>query len=338
MKYINFFDFLSLQRFIYYLSGGRGIGKTYGAQSMTTKHFVDKGYQFLWIRRYKAEIKEQKNGFYNKLKNDTRFKDLKFLVKGNDCYINNKLAGCFIALTSGVINKGNSKLNNIKYIIFDEYVADMSDIYHGYLPNEMKKIYDIIETFARLNDVQIFFLSNNYSEVNPLCLVFNIKFNDKGIFKNDIIYAEKHKTPEEFKKEKINTNFAKLVSRYDPDYFNYNLDNTSFADTENFIKKRNNNAVQIYNILIGDKSFKVYRGRDEYFKPCFFISLKGDNSTTRLKYTLDERNISENVIYLDRDNIAILKNLVNAFKRGKVFFENQEIKYTMFETFKKYLY
>lgn len=338
MKYINVFKYLPLQRFIYYLSGGRGIGKTYGFQSLTTKHFIEKSYQFLWIRRYKAEVKEQKNGFYNKLSKDKRFKDVKFNIKGNDCYINSKLAGCFIALTSGVVNKGNSKLNNIKYIIFDEYVADMSDIYHGYLDNEMKKIYDVIETFARLNDVQIFFLSNNYSEVNPLCNTFNINFKDSNIFKNDLIYAEQIPTPEQFKKEKINTRFAQLIQKYDKDYFNYNVDNTSFSDSDTFIKKRNSNAVQMYNILTNDKTFKVYRGRDELQKPCFYISLKGDNSITRLSYTFDERKITDKVIYLDRDNISIIKTLVNAFKKGKVFFETQEIKYIMFETFKKYLY
>lgn len=333
-RYIDINHYLSYQRFIYYLTGGRGIGKTYGTQKMLIKHFLNNGFQFLWVRRYKTEVKNQKQGFFNKVKSE--FNDTEFNVKGDECYINKKLAGCFVALTAGVVNKGNSKLNNIKYLVFDEYVADSSDVYHSYLPNEMRKLFDVIETFGRTEDIICIFLSNNYSQVNPLCNMFNINFDKSNIYKTDLIYAEQIPTPEEFKEIKTDTKFAKLIKRYDVDYFNYNLDNTSFADNNNFISKRLRNSIQKYNIIIDKKQYKVYKGRNEKGEINFFISNKGDESNSRLKYSFDITDVE--AIFLDRENIAMIKPLITSLKKNKTFFETQEIKFIFLEKLKKYLF
>lgn len=331
IKYYSYQKCLSYQRLVNIITGGRGIGKTYGKQCINISRFLKDGSQFVWLRRYKSEIKTCKDGFFNKVQKE--FPNTKFEIKGNNIYIDKKLAGCFCALTGTTVNKGNSKLTKVKSIDFDEYIIDTTDVHHRYLPDEMRKIFDLAETFARLEDIQIFLLSNNVSKINPCYLMFEIDFKNSNIWVNDLIYAEQCDTPKEFLEFKNKTKLSKLIQKYDKEYYNYNLKNQSLKDNQTFIKTKDKNAIQIFNIKTSKNTYKIYKNRNNN-KPCFICSLKGNEQI--LTYTFDITLVNDKILLAENNSIAI-KNLVNNFKRGNVFFENEQIKAELFEILKKYV-
>ena len=46
----------------------RGFGKTYGAKKRAINKFLKKGEQFIYVRRYKSELKKVKDKFFEKIK------------------------------------------------------------------------------------------------------------------------------------------------------------------------------------------------------------------------------------------------------------------------------
>ena len=66
----------------------RGFGKTYGAKKRAINKFLKKGEQFIYVRRYKSELKKVKDKFFEKIKKE--FEGHKFEIKGFTAYIDNK--------------------------------------------------------------------------------------------------------------------------------------------------------------------------------------------------------------------------------------------------------
>ena len=58
----------------------RGFGKTYGAKKRAINKFLKKGEQFIYVRRYKSELKKVKDKFFEKIKKE--FEGHKFEIKG----------------------------------------------------------------------------------------------------------------------------------------------------------------------------------------------------------------------------------------------------------------
>ena len=46
-----------------FIVGARGVGKTYGAKRYVIKKFIQSGEQFVYVRRYKDELKKMKRFF-----------------------------------------------------------------------------------------------------------------------------------------------------------------------------------------------------------------------------------------------------------------------------------
>lgn len=105
MKYYRLRKCLSYNRYLNILIGGRGIGKTYQLKKYVIEQYLKSKKQFVWVRRYKTEIKETTDGFFTKHKNN--YPDHKFEIKGKTAYIDGEQAGRFIALTNADILKGS---------------------------------------------------------------------------------------------------------------------------------------------------------------------------------------------------------------------------------------
>ena len=75
----------------------RGFGKTYGAKKRAINKFIKKGEQFIYVRRYKSELKKVKDKFFEKVKKE--FECHKFEINGFTAYIVDKVAGYLILLS-----------------------------------------------------------------------------------------------------------------------------------------------------------------------------------------------------------------------------------------------
>lgn len=337
-KWLDYGPILSYQRFFTILTGGRGIGKTYGIKKIIIKRFKEKGEQFVWIRRYKPEKAKATQGFFNKIK--VEFPDDVLEVRGDKFYINDKLAGVCVALSQNATNKGNDILDNCRTAVFDEYIIKTGS--NGrYLPQEMTTLFDLLETFFRLrSDARLFVLSNNISQFNPLYLYFGLDFRGHNFEKwvDDDVYAENLATPEELIEEKANTPIGRITKKYDKNYYEYNVNNKVLQDKESFIAEKDSTAHQCMTLYLTDDDVVfIYRKRDKLnggYK--FYVDDKGQLDYV-VCYTFDLNKASDDCIFVDKTNLSLpIKEIANSYKRGRLFFKNQKLKSLLTEELKRY--
>ena len=111
----------------------RGFGKTYGAKKRAINKFLKKGEQFIYLRRYKSELKKVKDKYFEKVKQE--FPGHEFEIKGFTAYIDGKVAGYLIPLSTSLSEKSN-EYPYVTTIIFDEFLID--NCYIRYLDNEVE--------------------------------------------------------------------------------------------------------------------------------------------------------------------------------------------------------
>ena len=115
--------FLNLDRIMSYnaswsfILGGRGIGKSYGLLKKFIKDFKKNGNQFVYLRRYKEEVKMCRTKIFDAIKTDEEFINDKFDVRGNEFYLNDEHMGRIIALSSSEYQKSvpMPKVENILF-------------------------------------------------------------------------------------------------------------------------------------------------------------------------------------------------------------------------------
>ena len=191
--YYSYSRILSYNAFLNFLIGERGVGKTYGAGKFVTKEFIKKGhYQFVYLRRYKSDLKKSTPTFFNSLVTNNEFPEHKLETKGNSFYIDENLAGYAITLSTAQDLK-SANFDKVKYIIFDEFIID-EGVKKYYLSNEVEVFLNILETIARTRDIRVFLLGNAGNLItNPYFLYFGLTIptqSDIRTFKNGLILLQ----------------------------------------------------------------------------------------------------------------------------------------------------
>src|SRR5699024_1426535 len=142
---LPWYDFSRLWSFNGYYNmvlGARGTGKTFGAKIKGIKDAINRGHEFIYLRRYKDEIKFAKDGFFADVVAENMFPGIDFKVDGNKGYWDyaNHSNGepkkdrdrdwkpCvhFFALSVGGQIKSQS-FPNVKLIIYDEFIIEKGD-------------------------------------------------------------------------------------------------------------------------------------------------------------------------------------------------------------------
>jgi len=121
-SYYSFSNVLSYAGVFNMIMGARGLGKTYGAKKIVIKNAINKGQQFIYLRRYKTELKGR-NSFFADIQHE--FPNEEFRVDGQ--YAQRKVGkkwetiGYFIPLSTAQANKSIA-YPNVYTIIFDEFI------------------------------------------------------------------------------------------------------------------------------------------------------------------------------------------------------------------------
>lgn len=207
---------LSHNALINIIIGERGVGKSYAAKKYVVKHFLKTGKQFVYIRRYKTELKNalMKNAtpiFFEQIKNDPDISKNKLTNKNDTMYCNDDICGFAVPLSTANILK-SSTYDNVDTIVFDEFIIDKGS-YH-YLQNEVTQFLDLIETIGRLRNIRVIMLANAISITNPYFNYFNLTLpynTDIKMFKEGLIAVQYIKNLE-YREVKKNTRFGKLIA------------------------------------------------------------------------------------------------------------------------------
>lgn len=315
MKYYSLRKCLSYNRYLNILIGGRGIGKTYQLKKYVIEQYLKSKKQFVWVRRYKTEIKEATDGFFTKHKNN--YPGHKFSIRGKTAYIDGKQAGRFIALTNADILKGSDDFSAVTTIVYDEFIIDNKSSFRRYLPNELRVFTDLQETIFRTRqDGKVFMLANALSMVNPYCLAFGIKFHYNPLFKNDLIYAEMLSTTNELAFAKATTPQNKLATKYLPEYNEYANNESFLNDDYSQIERKPKDSIQLFNIKTNNNIIYFFFASSSQ---ALYACKAGDPKTIPLTVN----KIAEN----NRPHAgAELKKIKSFAVAGRLFFENLQIK------------
>lgn len=317
---------LSFNRILSFVIGARGIGKSYAMKKHVIRRFIKHGEQFVYIRRYKPELRKL-GQYFDDIKKE--FPDNEMKVKGRQFFIDGKLAGWAIPLSIWQSEKSNA-YPDVATIVFDEFIREKDN--SGYLPNEVEALINLMDTIFRgRENTRCICLSNSVSVVNPYFLYFDLVPNpDKRYNAYESILVE---IPEsrDFAEERRKTKFGALIDG--TDYGDMSLDNKFVNDSSLFIEKRSKESryqfTVVYNGMFMGIWVDVERG-------VMYLSNDNDPSSKNV-FALTGDDISESATLVKNawKNNYYMKKLAGAFMRGYLRFDNQVLRNVGYEMFKK---
>lgn len=319
---------LSRNSLFNFILGARGIGKTYGFKKYCVEQAINKGKQFVYVRRYKTELANKKIAtFFNDLnEKDCPYKsDLS--VKNGVFYYKDKVIGMALPLSTYISNK-SVVLNEVYNIIFDEFIIDKG-AYH-YLANEVETFLEFYFTIARfdnegnMRNVRVFFLANAMSSTNPYFIYWNIrcKSGEFGIQKvNDQILVEINSN-EAYTDAIKQTNAYKVIEG--TAYADYAFSSTFLRDNYNLIEKIPANARYFMTLFYTtDKALGVYWNATTGE---MFVSEKPNLEYPR-KFSINIDSQQNNMIYMKKlRTLPMVRFFLDSFNIGQVKFDSLKTK------------
>lgn len=297
-----------------FIVGARGVGKTYGAKKYVINAFLKRGEQFVYVRRYKEELKKIKNFFEDV---GEEFIDHELEVKPPLFFIDGEIAGTAIPLSTSKIEK-STPFPHVKTIIFDEFILDIG--YHKYLPDEVTNFLELYSTIARSRDVRVFFLSNALTVTNPYFIYFDLSlpYGSNIRAKDDILLEMV--IDDDFTKMMQNTRFGKIIEG--TPYSNYAINNTFLRDDKDYIEKKPSTAK--FSFAFRHKG-QIIGAWLDYGASLLYMSNDIDPSTKFIFSTTLEDHKPNTVLMKGKDN-PFIKHFIRMYKFGNVRYENMQVK------------
>lgn len=333
--FINVYDILSHNCLFNFLISQRNIGKTYGCKMWAINDFLKNGSQFIYLRRYKPELKRFKL-FWNDIRH--KYPEHEFEIDGDIAYIDGDEAGYALSLSSSGTSDKSVPYFDVNKIIFDEFLINKKSN-KKYLQNEVDTFLELYNTIVRIrenedgelyqNIVKVMFLANNVSLTNPYFLEFNINLEKSNKFKKNDMYAIKY-TSKEFSEILNKTRVGKMLAN--TKYSAYAFNNESLYDNSDFIDSSLKNCSLIFGIKYKNKKYGCYFDNSNH-------NIKINNKidpNLKIIYTIKADDFSTNTMLVK----SIRKNphlnlLCDMFMEGNVKFENIDTKNQMIEVIKK---
>lgn len=317
---------LSFNRILSFVIGARGIGKTYGMKKYGINRFIKHGEQFIYLKRYKTDIKGI-DQFFDAVSQE--FPKNVFKVKGRELYIDDKLAGWVMPLSSWQSVKSR-EFPNVCTILYDEFLLEKSSK-QSYMQDEPKALLNFMDTVIRNRDnARVICMSNAVSIVNPFFLYFNIvpDINKRYNAYESIVVEIPDSV--DFTDERKKTKFGKLIS--DTDYGAFSLGNEFINDSKVFIERRSKESKFQFSVVYNGMTIGIWVDVD---KGVMYASNEFDPSS-KLSFALTTDDLDEKTMMMInwKQNYYISK-MVNAFLNGYLRFDNQVLRNIGYEMFKK---
>lgn len=321
--FYDFHDLLSHNALFNFVIGNRGAGKTYGFKKWAIKTFLKTGAQFVYLRRYKTEFDGLQNFF---LDIAHEFPGVEFEVKGKVFYINGKVCGYAIALSTAITKKSIS-YELVDKIGFDEFVIDKGHI--RYLQNEVTMFLEFFETVDRMRDkTRVCFLSNAVSIVNPYFLFWNLKPKPNKRFTRYGHMLIEFVKNEDFVNAKYKTRFGQIIKG--TKYGDYAVENKFLVDNDTFVEKKTGNARFEFTLLYNGYTYGFWT---DYKKGLCYVSNDYDPSSP-LQFAITDDEHKPNVMLIKSARRShLLSGAIKAYEGGWLRFDELQVKNQALEMF-----
>ena len=321
----------------------RGYGKSFSVKEYVINKFLKKKESFMYIRRYENEIKsvfehgslDNPKDFFDDLKD--KFPDHNLETKNRKFYIDGTVFGYAKRMTEAQDLKSSS-YKNITTIIIDEYPIEKGKRY--YLPNEGMILLGMFDSIIRnksASEVKIFILGNAVEglEYSPLFMFFDLKLpygkKDIKLFKENTILLQ-YATDSEFRKERSETLIGKLAKG--TPYEQYAMQNQILDKNNDFIEKKKGSSQFSFAFIYENKFYGVW---NDFKESKIYISKDYDPSSPYI-YAVTTKDFRPNTLLIkSASKYRHWKFLLDNYKQGIVYFENQKIKKYSQDVFRMFL-
>lgn len=336
---------LSYNQYLNFIIGGRGIGKTFALKKYLLKRFIEKGHQFIYLRRNKSELDRiDKDKFFttellkqvfdnfeiiasdaSKIHTRIEFKasnmkeDVNTLIISSTKIILNGKIICYLKSLSTWVDLKGSEYDEVMYIMYDEVLIDPTSN-KRYLNNEVEALLNFIfSVFRRRNNCHAYLLSNAGNFNNPYFAFLKFYEDKNKRFYNLKQYATLIEFPphEPFSNEEEKQNgFFKLLSKssiYDSVVNNeFQIKNDKNISKIKGVKKR------LYSFYINGSFLTCY-----YIDNLIYVAKGFDKNLNA--YCINIEEVEDNFIYLNK-NSQLSKNLKRLYLSNMIIYENIESK------------
>lgn len=335
----NYDKLMSFNALFNIVAGGRGIGKTYGAVKMCIKHAIERGEEFVYLRRYKNEIVNSKVSFFTAVEHE---------FPGHDLRVNGNLMeyapvetrdekkrewfrlGYFATLSSGQSLKG-ANFSNVTKIIFDEFIKERGQG-SRYLADELSAFMNFFVTVDRYQDkTQVFMLANAVSIMNPYFIGWDIqpdKHKDGWIKKRGGDLIAHFPDSEDFKSSVYNTRFGKFIEG--SDYAKYSVENEFDDNAPTLVEEKDPDARYVFTVETDRGAFSVW------------VNFKtGEYYAQRRRPRGSEKVLTVSVDRMDKTKQYVsykdtrLASLRAGFNTGMMAFDDPRTRNSFMEIFKR---
>lgn len=323
-----------------FIVGERGVGKTFGWKKKVIKDAINKGTQFMYVRRYKEELKVSAQTFFDDIQAKGLFADWDFRSYGAKAQMAPvdtrdqkqrpwKTIGHFIALSTiqGIKSVAFPLVTNIG---FDEFILEKSMT--RYLPNETYAFNNLYKTVDRDQDkTKVFFMANAVSIMNPYFLEYDIKpeqCDDQGfVVKSNGFLVVHFVKNEEFRGQVSDTRFGQFIA--DTEYADYAVGNEFADNNDNLLNLKNASARYTYSIETKQGIFSVWIdwGDQKYY-------IQERRPKQEMLFTMLPEKMSDGKTLLAYSD-KIVQVLRTAFRNGNAYFDTAKTRNAFIEIFKR---
>lgn len=330
--YYDLSKVLSYNAVYNFIAGARGLGKTYSAKKRSIKRFIKTGDMFIYLRRYKEEIRDAKTSFFADISHE--FPGWDFRVIRNEAQGKPKgskewqVMGYFAQLSTA------QRLKSVSYprvttIIFDEFIIEKGMI--RYLSNEFSVFNNFYNTVDRWKDkTTVLFLANSVSIDNPYFIGLDIhpdELQELSILKNGFVLCH---FPEasEFQTEVYKTRFGQFISN--TEYADYAVGNKFSDGGMELIKTKNSTARYRFTLETRKGIFTVWH---DNLVGDFYLQEK--RPKYELIYTITADKMSEGKLLLENNN-KLLQLLRSSFRQGQMYFDKPSTRNAFIDIFRSW--
>lgn len=325
--------------------GARGLGKTFGLRAQFVRDWKKDGSRFVEICRFKNELSDVADGYFQRVGELPEFKDLEFKTDARCAYVcyrgdtnqrgkpDWKVIGYFVAMSESQ-KKKKKTFDKVRRIVLDEAILDRNDRYHTYMRNEWELLAGIVDTTSREREdtdcvrPRVYLLGNACNIANPYFAHFHVSADIKFGYRwyGNKTFLLHYVDSADYSREKATGTVAGRMLAGTSEG-NVNISNEFVTVGTEFVARKPSRARFMFALVLNGRKYAIWVDDTEGL---YYVCNKVPRNTQQPIYTLTRADSTVNYIAARRAD-RVLQTFVNMWYMGLMRYESVEVK-TGFES------